>query len=280
MITLFVFVFVFVFVLYIAINMFVDFKREKRIEALLSATQKKHKSSRINSFIVKFGKEHRGELEQKVRDAGIHSPQLAIYYFPIKVLFFAVLLFFVWIMDIAIETKFILVVISVITAVLLPDLILSLKQKAVVRKISINLPYLLDMMSVCVQTGMTIEASFAYLSKELETFDRDLCYQIKKTSDFGKIQGIDKALYNLSERVPSPEMSSFVLTIIQNIQYGSSISMILSDLAEDMRKMQLLTVEEKMGKLSAKMSIPLILLIMMPIVILILAPGVVQMGLV
>ncbi|MFA0322614.1 type II secretion system F family protein [Vibrio sp. 10N.222.55.A3] len=272
--------FVFAFGLYMAINMLVDLKREKRIEFLLSATQKKHRSSRINSFIVKFGKEYRGELEQKVRDAGIHSPQLAIYYFPIKVLFFAVLLFFVWIADIAIETKFILVVVSVITAVLLPDLILSLKQKAVVRKISINLPYLLDMMSVCVQTGMTIEASFAYLSKELETFDRDLCYQIKKTSDFGKIQGIDKALYNLSERVPSPEMSSFVLTIIQNIQYGSSISMILSDLAEDMRKMQLLTVEEKMGKLSAKMSIPLILLIMMPIVILILAPGVVQMGLV
>ncbi|MFA0405579.1 type II secretion system F family protein [Vibrio sp. 10N.222.52.C12] len=272
--------FVFAFGLYMAINMLVDLKREKRIEFLLSVTQKKHRSSRINSFIVKFGKEYRGELEQKVRDAGIHSPQLAIYYFPIKVLFFAVLLFFVWIADIAIETKFILVVVSVITAVLLPDLILSLKQKAVVRKISINLPYLLDMMSVCVQTGMTIEASFAYLSKELETFDRDLCYQIKKTSDFGKIQGIDKALYNLSERVPSPEMSSFVLTIIQNIQYGSSISMILSDLAEDMRKMQLLTVEEKMGKLSAKMSIPLILLIMMPIVILILAPGVVQMGLV
>lgn len=272
--------FIFAFGLYIAINMLVDLKREKRIEFLLSTTQKKHRSSRINSFIVKFGKEYRGELEQKVRDAGIHSPQLAIYYFPIKVLFFAVLLFFVWIADIAIETKFILVVVSVITAVLLPDLILSLKQKAVVRKISINLPYLLDMMSVCVQTGMTIEASFAYLSKELETFDRDLCYQIKKTSDFGKIQGIDKALYNLSERVPSPEMSSFVLTIIQNIQYGSSISMILSDLAEDMRKMQLLTVEEKMGKLSAKMSIPLILLIMMPIVILILAPGVVQMGLV
>ncbi|MEZ9578410.1 type II secretion system F family protein [Vibrio sp. 10N.261.55.C5] len=266
--------------LYLIMNMLVGLKKEKRIEMLLSTTHKIHRTSRINSFIVKFGKEHRGELEQKIRDAGIHSHQLAIYYFPFKVLFFCVLLFFVWIMDIAIETKFILAVISLITAVLLPDLILSLKQKAVVRKISINLPYLLDMMSVCVQTGMTIEASFAYLSKELENFDRDLCYQIKKTSDFGKIQGIDKALYNLSERVPSPEMSSFVLTIIQNIQYGSSISMILSDLAEDMRKMQLLTVEEKMGKLSAKMSIPLILLIMMPIVVLILAPGFVQMGLI
>lgn len=51
---------------------------------------------------------------------------------------------------------------------------------------------------------------------------------------------------------------------------------ILSDLAEDMRRIQLLRVEEKVGKLAAKMSVPLILLIMFPIVILILAPGVMQ----
>ncbi|TOO76471.1 biotin synthase, partial [Vibrio parahaemolyticus] len=54
---------------------------------------------------------------------------------------------------------------------------------------------------------------------------------------------------------------------------------VLSDLAEDMRKVQILTVEEKVGKLSAKMSVPLILFIMFPIVILILAPAVMQMSL-
>ena len=50
-------------------------------------------------------------------------------------------------------------------------------------------------------------------------------------------------------------------------------------LREDMRKVQILTVEEKVGKLSAKMSVPLILFIMFPIVILILAPSIMQMTL-
>lgn len=72
-------------------------------------------------------------------------------------------------------------------------------------------------------------------------------------------------------------MQSFVLTIIQNLHYGTSVANILSDLAEDMRRIQLLRVEEKVGKLAAKMSVPLILLIMFPIVILILAPGVMQL---
>ncbi|MEF1306430.1 type II secretion system F family protein, partial [Vibrio owensii] len=93
----------------------------------------------------------------------------------------------------------------------------------------------------------------------------------------GKVHGIEKARHDLSERLPAPEVSSFVLTIIQNIHYGTSVANILSDLAEDMRRIQLLTIEEKMGKLSAKMSVPLILLIMFPIVILILAPGIMQL---
>ena len=86
-------------------------------------------------------------------------------------------------------------------------------------------------------------------------------------------------LLALSCRVPRAPVRSFVLTIIQNLQYVTSVASVLSDLAEDMRKVQILTVEEKVGKLSAKMSVPLILFIMFPIVILILAPSIMQMTL-
>ena len=123
------------------------------------------------------------------------------------------------------------------------------------RKVSKNLPYVLDIMAICVQTGMTIEASFAYLAKELKIFDKDLCYQISKTSESGRVLGIEKALHDLSQRLPAPEINSFVLTIIQNLHYGASVAGVLSDLAEDMRRIHLLEVEERMGKLSAKMSV-------------------------
>ncbi len=80
-------------------------------------------------------------------------------------------------------------------------------------------------------------------------------------------------------KVPTPEIRSFALTLIQNLQYGTSIATVLSDLSEDMRKSQVLSIEEKIGKLAAQMSVPLILFIMFPIVILILAPGMMQMTL-
>lgn len=235
--------------------------------------------SRLNRFFIRFGKEHHDELEQKLIEAGYYNTKWAKFYFPAKVLVLGGGSILILMGDMTSSNQLLVAITSLITVIVLPDTLLQVRRKILIRKTSSQLPYLLDMMSVCVQTGMTIEAGLAYLALELAEFDSDLCYQIKRTSDSGKIHGIEKALNDLSERIPTPAVRSFVLTIIQNLQYGTSVAQILSDLAEDMRKEQMLTVEEKVGKLSAKMSVPLILFIMFPIVILILAPSIMQMTL-
>ena len=235
--------------------------------------------SRVNRFFVRFGKEHRHELEQKFIEAGYYNTEWAKFYFPAKVLVLGLISGLVLLGDMTSTNKLLVVIVSLIVVIVAPDTLLQMRRKMLISKTSAQLPYLLDMMSVCVQTGMTIEAALAYLGKELAEFDSDLCYQIKRTSDSAKIHGVEKALNDLTERIPTPAIRSFVLTIIQNLQYGTSVAQTLSDLAEDMRKVQILTVEEKVGKLSAKMSVPLILFIMFPIVILILAPSIMQMTL-
>ncbi|MFS1861423.1 type II secretion system F family protein [Vibrio lentus] len=235
--------------------------------------------SRVNRFFVRFGKEHRQELEQKMIEAGYYNTDWAKFYFPAKLLVLALVSGLVLLGDMTSTNKLIVVIFSLIGVIVVPDTMLKMRRKMLISRTSAQLPYLLDMMSVCVQTGMTIEAALVYLGKELAEFDSDLCYQIKRTSDSAKIHGLEKALNDLSERIPTPPVRSFVLTIIQNLQYGTSVAQVLSDLAEDMRKVQILTVEEKVGKLSAKMSVPLILFIMFPIVILILAPSIMQMTL-
>ncbi|PQJ60604.1 biotin synthase [Vibrio chagasii] len=235
--------------------------------------------SRVNQFFVRFGKEHRHELEQKFIEAGYYNTEWAKFYFPAKVLVLGLISGLVLLGDMTSTNKLLVVIVSLIVVIVVPDTMLQMRRKMLISKTSAQLPYLLDMMSVCVQTGMTIEAALAYLGKELAEFDSDLCYQIKRTSDSAKIHGVEKALNDLTERIPTPAIRSFVLTIIQNLQYGTSVAQTLSDLAEDMRKVQILTVEEKVGKLSAKMSVPLILFIMFPIVILILAPSIMQMTL-
>ena len=255
--------------------------QEKMVKANINTFllhERKSRLARLNDFIVRFGKEHRQDLEQKFVDAGIYNTHLAKYYFPIKMMVVAVFLGTLFVGEMEQNTKIVLGLIGFIVILLAPDMILASRKKMLVGRMSRQLPYMLDMMSVCVQTGMTIEAALSYLGVELETFDKDLCYQIRKTSDGARLHGLEKALYDLSLRIPTAEVRSFTLTLIQNLQYGTSIANVLSDLAEDMRKIQVLSIEEKIGKLSAKMSIPLILLIMFPIVVLILAPGIMQMS--
>ncbi|KFA95534.1 type II secretion system F family protein [Vibrio mediterranei] len=252
-------------------------QRRKKVEDYIGG-QTLNSSSRVNRFFVRFGKEHRHELEQKLIEAGYYNTEWARFYFPAKLVVLAVLSVLVLVTDMTASNKLLAVVLSLVAVIVVPDMLLQMRRKILIGKTSAQLPYLLDMMSVCVQTGMTIEAALIYLGKELAEFDSDLCYQVKRTSDSAKIHGLEKALNDLSDRIPTPAVRSFVLTIIQNLQYGTSVAQVLSDLAEDMRKVQILTVEEKVGKLSAKMSIPLILFIMFPIVILILAPGIMQMS--
>ncbi|KAB0479534.1 type II secretion system F family protein [Vibrio chagasii] len=253
-------------------------QRQKKVAAYIGGDAIKP-PSRMNRFFVRFGKEHRHELEQKLIEAGYYNTEWAKFYFPAKVLVLGLVSGLVLLGDMTSTNKLLVVIVSLIAVIVVPDTLLQMRRKMLISKTSAQLPYLLDMMSVCVQTGMTIEASLVYLGKELAEFDSDLCYQIKRTSDSAKIHGVEKALNDLTERIPTPAVRSFVLTIIQNLQYGTSVAQTLSDLAEDMRKVQILTVEEKVGKLSAKMSVPLILFIMFPIVILILAPSIMQMTL-
>lgn len=72
-------------------------------------------------------------------------------------------------------------------------------------------------------------------------------------------------------------MRSFVMTLTQSMQHGSSIYRMLTVLASDVREVQMLELEEKIGKLAAKMSIPLIVFILIPIVFVIAAPGVMRL---
>ncbi|GAM69366.1 type II/IV secretion system protein tadC [Vibrio sp. JCM 19236] len=85
---------------------------------------------------------------------------------------------------------------------------LAWKKKRLIEKNSRQLPYMLDMMSVCIQTGMTLEASFRYLGDELKSFDKDLCYQIRKTSDAAEVKGMEAALAILPSvsRLPKCEV--------------------------------------------------------------------------
>ena len=221
------------------------------------------------------------EMQKKCLEAGIYNKQVALYYMPIKYCtLFAGGTVIYWLSQEQNWKPLNLMVVAAIWVVIVlifPDAYISSRAKSLRVKISNKLPYMIDLLAVCVQTGMTIEASMSYLSKEMMSFDKDLGHMLNKTNDRIQIIGIEQALVELHTRVPTNEMRSFVMTLNQSLQYGTSIYSVLTTLSSEIREVQMLGLEEKIGQLSAKMSIPLILFIMFPIVILITAPGIMRM---
>ncbi|MFN1531584.1 type II secretion system F family protein [Vibrio jasicida] len=270
------------FCLYIA-HVTISRKRMMKNYAFAVLNQGEEQSSsleQLDGFISTAVSATDEDIKRKFEDAGVYNFKYAHLYMPVKygvAAFGGALIGAV--MYGSSESANILVacLLWLIVSIIVPDTLLNMAKEALNSKIRNQLPYLLDLLAVCVQTGLTLEASLAYLAKELRSFDKDLGRVVGQLSERSNFVGLDKALEELYEKFPSNEMRSFVMTLRQSLKYGSSIYDILVRLSSDIRQVSMLSMEEKIGKLSAKMSVPLILFIMFPIVILIVAPGVMRM---
>ncbi|NLS13785.1 type II secretion system F family protein [Vibrio sp. SM6] len=230
----------------------------------------------FNQLLASFATKE-DDVKLKLEEAGLQNEFVAKYYMHIKYGVMLIGLFAIYLvvqrMDLTTNHSIIAMVAWFLFCIIAPDSFLAGRKTKRQYKISSQLPYLLDLMAICVQTGMTLEATLKYLSLELRAFDKDLAKLLAKVDDRANIVGLERALDELYNKVPTSEIRSFVMTLKQSLQYGSSIYSVLTTLAADIRDINMLASEERIGKLAAKMSLPLILFIMMPIVVIILAPA-------
>lgn len=138
------------------------------------------------------------------------------------------------------------------------------------------LPYFVDLIAVCVQAGMTVESSVKFIAERSDDLDKNLADLMSHLVRRAEVSGLEDGLMDLYRSMDMTEMRMFCATLQQSVHYGTSLYENLMELSKDIRDMQLLSSEEKIGKLSAKMSVPLILFIMFPITILIAAPGILR----
>lgn len=231
---------------------------------------------------IEITQSNESEMKDKLISAGFYNTRYANFITPIKYIVFlcgAGGFYLLYATKYSTLTVVCVVAIWFILTTIAPDVFLNSRKQALQRKLSSLLPYVSDLLAICVQSGMTIEAAVRYLSSEFAAFDQDLSFLLKRLNDNAKVIGMAQALDSLYQDVPTPEFRSFVMTLKQSLRYGASIYKILTTLAEDIRQEQMLVMEEKIGKLGSKMSVPLILFVMLPVVVLIAAPGLMRIAL-
>ncbi|WP_201770252.1 type II secretion system F family protein [Basilea psittacipulmonis] len=160
-----------------------------------------------------------------------------------------------------------------IIIIVLPGILTGMVLKSKVKKIMEDLPNFVDLVAVCLQVGLGLEGALKQVAFDFKVLNPDLSFIMMRILRKAEIAGMEVSLQDLVVSLPTSEIRMFCTVMQQSLSFGSSIYEQLIQLSADIREMQLLKIEEKMGTLAAKMSVPLILLIMFPIIILILAPG-------
>lgn len=156
----------------------------------------------------------------------------------------------------------------------LPDLMV--KNVADKRQASIKkaLPDALDLMVICAEAGLTLDASLTRVSREMGRQSEELADEFGLASvELGFLSDRREALNNLTERVPLSGVRSVVATLIQTEKYGTPLAHSLRVLSNEFRNERMMKAEEKAARLPAIMTIPLILFILPMLFIILLGPA-------
>jgi tight adherence protein C len=154
---------------------------------------------------------------------------------------------------------------------ILPDLAVSSKARRRKDRIRAELPDALDLMAVSVEAGMGFDGA---ISKLTENMSGPLADEFALTLSEIRIgESRQDALKKLSARTSTPELASFVRSIIQADQLGISLGRILRVQATDSRLKRQAAAEEKAMKAPIKMLFPTVLFIFPAMFLVILGPA-------
>ncbi|MGH6948446.1 MAG: type II secretion system F family protein [Kiloniellales bacterium] len=159
----------------------------------------------------------------------------------------------------------------------LPALWVSHRISSRQRAIAEGFPDALDMLVVCVEAGLGIDAAFNRVGAEMTRAHPALATQFALVSlelRAGKSRA--DALRNMASRIGLDEINSFVTLLVQSDALGTSIAQTLRVHADEMRNKRTMRAEEKAHKLPVKLTIPLVLFILPCMITVVLLPGIIQ----
>ena len=155
-----------------------------------------------------------------------------------------------------------------------PDMWLSNKVKKRSHAVRKGLPDALDLLVICAEAGLTVDAGFNRVAKELGKAYPELGDEFGLTAiELGFLNERRNAFENLAERVDLEAVRGVVTTMIQTEKYGTPLASALRVLSAEFRNDRMMRAEEKAARLPAIMTIPLILFILPTLFIVILGPA-------
>ncbi len=134
----------------------------------------------------------------------------------------------------------------------------------------------LDLLLICVESGMALEPSMSRVAKEIGTQSVALAEELSLTvAELSYLQDRRKALDNLGRRSGLETVRAVVTSLIQSERYGTPLGTALRVLAQENRDSRMSDAEKKAAALPPKLTVPMILFFLPVIFVVILGPSII-----
>ena len=162
---------------------------------------------------------------------------------------------------------------------ILPDYVLQKRINARRLKMTEGFPDALDMLVVCVEAGLGLDAAISRVALEMRLSHPELSSELELNSletRAGKTR--EEALKALSERMGVEEVNAMVTLLIQADKFGTSVGTALRSYSEEMRIKRIQRAREKAAKLPVQMLFPVMVFIFPALFLVILGPAVISIA--
>lgn len=141
-----------------------------------------------------------------------------------------------------------------------------------------SFPDALDLLLICVESGMSIEAAFAKVAKEIGLQSVPLAEELGlTTAELSYLQERRMAYENLGDRTGHPGIKAVCTSLIQAERYGTPVGQALRVMAHENRQMRMNMAEKKAASLPAKLTVPMIAFFLPVLFVVILGPAAIKL---
>ena len=145
------------------------------------------------------------------------------------------------------------------------------------QSIKLAFPDALDMLLICVQSGMSVEAAFGKVSKEVVNQSLELAEELSlTTAELSYLQDRRQAFDNLGKRTGLPGVKAVATALVQAERYGTPVGQALRVMAKENRDIRQSDAEKKAAALPPKLTVPMVLFFLPVLFVIILFPAAIR----
>lgn len=223
-------------------------------------------------------------IKNKLAQAGMRSEAhlytYAFFRFVAPILFgllTAIYLFLLAKVDMGPSAKLIYSFAAAVIGFFLPQLLIKNKIQNRQKAIQKVFPDAMDLMVICVEAGLSMEAAFHRVADEMQEQGAELSEELGlATAELAFLPDRRQALMNLSERTGLPAVKSLVTALAQAEKYGTPISVSLRVLSQEQRDERMSRAEQKAGALPAQLTVPMIVFFLPVLFVVLIGPAIIK----